>query len=264
MEKLKKPSIILEKLQQHFSPARNILYERYLFHSAEQQANETVDQYVLRLQRLAEPCKFAALHKEMLHDRLVLGSRDKAAQARLFREKDCDLHRAIDALRISEITQEQLRNISGMEEDVHAVSSTSKVQQRSGTWKPVSIEATQEKKKQTVCRYCGGQHPPDKLVCSAYGKVCRYCSKPNHFKSMCRQNQHNRQQVHYVKEGQEEDSDDSVYHVEYIGALHHSDGKKFFIPLHIIDESGDTVIQCQLDTGATCMCVQSSNMEIHS
>ena len=120
VEQLKKPKIILE------TPERNILYKRYLFHSAEQQANETVDQYILRLQRLAGPCKFAALHEEMLHDRLVLESRDKAAQARLFHEKDCHLHRAIDTLRISEITQEQLRNISGTEEDVHAVSSTSK------------------------------------------------------------------------------------------------------------------------------------------
>ena len=68
VEELKNPETILEKLQRHFSPERNILYERYMFHSAEQQTNETVDQYILRLQRLAEPCKFAALHEEMLPD----------------------------------------------------------------------------------------------------------------------------------------------------------------------------------------------------
>lgn len=51
-----------------------------MFHGAEQQPNETVDKYILRLQRLAEPCKFEALHKDMLHDRLVLGTQDKAAR----------------------------------------------------------------------------------------------------------------------------------------------------------------------------------------
>ena len=43
---LKKTDTILSSLQKHFSPERNVLYERYLFHSAEQQQSETVDQYV--------------------------------------------------------------------------------------------------------------------------------------------------------------------------------------------------------------------------
>ena len=187
----------------------------------------------------------------MLRDRLVLGSRDKAAQARLFREKDCDLHRAIESLRISERTQQQLRSISGTEEDIHAINSAKKGLQRSSSKKP-QREAT---RKQMMCNYCGGHHRPDKLVCPAYGKLCRYCNKPNHFQSMCRlnqQKQQSRQQVHQVTEEQEEDSDESVYQVEYIGALHHNEGKKFFIPLHILDESGDATIKCQLDTGATC------------
>ena len=57
----KKPSKILEKLQAYFAPTRNILYERYLFHTAEQQVNETADQYMIRLRQLAEPCKFGTL-----------------------------------------------------------------------------------------------------------------------------------------------------------------------------------------------------------
>ena len=240
-----------------FSPERNILYKRYLFHSAEQQPTESVDQYVLRLRHLAEPCKFDALHDEMFRDRLVLGSRVKAARARLFREKDCSLQRAIEALRISEVTQEQLRCISGTDEEViQAISNTGKVHQRSKSERTSSREPTQEKRRHTTCRYCGGQHQPDKLKCPAYGKVCRHCKKPNHFQSMCRQSQkqqqHSKQQLDQLTEFQEEDSDDSIYHVEYVGALHNSDGKKLFIPLHIIDQTGDAVIQCQLDTGATC------------
>ena len=44
----KKPSKILKKLEEYFAPTRNVLYERYLFHSA-QQPNENVDQYISRL-----------------------------------------------------------------------------------------------------------------------------------------------------------------------------------------------------------------------
>ena len=41
----KDPPVVLEKLESYFEPSRNILYERFLFHAAEQQPNETVDQY---------------------------------------------------------------------------------------------------------------------------------------------------------------------------------------------------------------------------
>ena len=63
---------------------------------------------MIRLRHLAESCKFGALHDEMVRDRLVLGCRDKGAKARLFREKDCRLKKALEALQISEATHEPL------------------------------------------------------------------------------------------------------------------------------------------------------------
>jgi len=48
-DELKKTETILENSKKHFSPERNVLYECYLFHSAEQQPSETTDQYLLRL-----------------------------------------------------------------------------------------------------------------------------------------------------------------------------------------------------------------------
>ena len=119
-EELKESSTILDKLQQHFAPARNILYERYRFHSAEQQPNESVNQFVIRLKQLAESCAFSVLHDERICDRLVLGTHDRSARARLFREKDCDLRKTIEALRVSEATQHQLKDI-GDQDEPHTV-----------------------------------------------------------------------------------------------------------------------------------------------
>ena len=67
-EDMKDPKISLDKLEDHFLPERNILYERYLFHNMEQQAHETIDQFVIKLCQLAEPCKFGALEDEMVRD----------------------------------------------------------------------------------------------------------------------------------------------------------------------------------------------------
>ena len=84
---------------------------------AQQQVNETIDQYIIRLRHLAENCKFG-LHDEMLRDRLILGCRDKGARARLFRKKKCSLKKA---LQISEVTHKQLRDIGGEDSPVSAV-----------------------------------------------------------------------------------------------------------------------------------------------
>ena len=62
----KKPGKILEKLEECFAYTWNILYKRYLFHSAQQQVDETINQYIIHLRHLAENCKFRALHDEML------------------------------------------------------------------------------------------------------------------------------------------------------------------------------------------------------
>lgn len=50
----KKPGKILEKLEDYFAPMWIVLYEQYLFHSAQQQANKTIDQYIIHLRHLAE------------------------------------------------------------------------------------------------------------------------------------------------------------------------------------------------------------------
>ena len=105
--------IILGALQDHFVPVRNILYERYIFHNTEQQAHETIDQYLIKLRQLAEPCQCGALADEMVRDRLVLGCKDSAARTRLSRDKSCDLKKGVESIRISEKTSEQLNKIEG-------------------------------------------------------------------------------------------------------------------------------------------------------
>ena len=249
-EALEKTSTILENLERHFAPERNILYERYIFHSAKQQPKETVDQYLLRLRRLAEPRKFTVLHDEMLRDRLVLGARDKAARARLFREKECSLAKAVESLRISEVTLEQLMVIGDKEDEtVNAVSEKPRrrVPEKTVQKKTIALSKSQPQS----CRYCGGKRHQERQQCPAYGKYCRNCGKPNHFQSVCRLQP--TKKVHVVMtEHSDSESDDSLYQLEEVGAVNHQQTKQFFTVLQIQEATGETEIQCQLDTGATC------------
>ena len=161
-----------------------LLYERYMyiFHTADQQPNETVDQYVIiRLRQLAEKCKFTQLETEMIRDRLVLGTKDKATRARLFREKECDMKRAIESPRISELTQEQLKKIDVPLDTVSYVKKhrssehrKSKDQSSNGRKQHNKNKTKHKDDKQShkvqTCKYCGASHERNGDKCPAYGK----------------------------------------------------------------------------------------------
>ena len=125
-EELKDPDVIIAKLKEYFAPHRNEMYDREIFNDAKQQANETVDQFLHRLRKLARPCKWENQLDNMLRDRLVHGCCDPHARARAYRKTSCTLKDAIEILRISETTNKQLKTLVEGE-----VQSTSREKQNS-------------------------------------------------------------------------------------------------------------------------------------
>lgn len=255
-EELKKTDTILTKLEAHFAPVRNILFERYRFHSAEQQPTETVDQFLIRLKHLAESCAFSNLQDDMVRDRLVLGCQDHEARARLFREKECTLAKAVEVLRVSEATRQQLKHINDEVTDGQSINAVKVQHSSTATSDQSQSNATSRQRASTTkakpCTYCGQKH--ERNNCPAFGKQCHQCGKLNHFKSVCRQqNKGDNQPVAQMEEEKSEDSDNSIFVVECIGTVTHNNLGQYFVHITVITDSGSNVIvDCQLDTGATC------------
>ena len=67
---------VLKHLQDYFMPKRNIIYERYIFSTTNQEKDEKLDVYLTRLRKLIATCDYGTLHDEMLRDRLVIGIHD--------------------------------------------------------------------------------------------------------------------------------------------------------------------------------------------
>ena len=101
----------------------------------------------------------------MHRNRLVLGVCDEAARERLLCEKECNLKKAVNSLRIDEVTKEQLRLISGAEEETVNVVT----QKKPGTARkqPKCKRATKALSRLILCRYCGAKHHQDKFACPA-------------------------------------------------------------------------------------------------
>ena len=73
-EKRQDADVILMKLSEYFMPKQNKIYERYVFNSHSQKADESFDKFLTALRKLAAICEFDTFEDEMLRDHIVTGS----------------------------------------------------------------------------------------------------------------------------------------------------------------------------------------------
>jgi len=262
---LKKTSKIMEALNAHFVPKRNVVYERYIFNMAIQQTSETSDQFVIRLKKLAETCEYGAMVDDLVRDRLIIGCRDVEARARLFREKKVDLQKATEMLKVSEITQTQLQKMGSdsQAEVVNAVGAKKKWSSSNSSKQPNSNYTNKQyNPTDRQCKYCGRKHSRQKEACPAWGKTCNICGKENHFATVCQSERKSTSSKHSKTVNQlctdtndmGFDSDESVYTI----TSHHQ--KQFFTNVRVTSPEGTQQdVRFQLDTGASCSTMMMSD-----
>lgn len=88
-EDKKKLPKIMEKLDELAIGKVNGTYERYMFNSRNQEADESINGYVAALRKLAQTCN-------IIRDRIVLGVRSKQMRKRLLQERKLTLSKCID------------------------------------------------------------------------------------------------------------------------------------------------------------------------
>ncbi len=71
---------MLLALKSHFEPKTNVIYERYMFNTADLDPSENIDKYVTRLKRLSASCEYGTLENQMIRDRIVLGTKDSGSR----------------------------------------------------------------------------------------------------------------------------------------------------------------------------------------
>lgn len=270
-----KPEKILDALEKHFEPSRNVIYERYVFNTTQQSQHETTEQYVANLRKLADKCEFGTLRDELIRDRLVLGTKDASARARMLRESALTLAKAIDMCRVSEQAQIQHKMIAGVEQEtVHVHYARDRRSERRSsapqhTQRENMGHASKDKRTNAnPCGYCGAVH--DRMNCPAFGITCKACGKKNHFAKVCKQSQR-RPQVNFLgKEDGEQDDEttNELWFLSCVNAVEDGD-EKWFVNLKITpymtgpvtyDPSHATT--CQLDTGATTNVISFRDLQL--
>ena len=155
------------KLEEHFAPKQNTLYETYKLRQEKQLAHESLDHFVTRLKAMAEFCEFGAFKERELILQVLFGCKELELRRKILQKKTDELSldeilaigRSIERVKVQEAEIRGEKN-----ETVNAVSSKRK------------------------CRSCGFDWPHDG-VCPAKEKKCRACNHIGHFKRCCPKNE---------------------------------------------------------------------------
>ena len=166
-EKLNK---LKEKFEQYCEPRKNLTYLRHLFFTRSQNSGETIDSYVTDLKNKAKHCEFGDLETSLVKDRIVCGIQSDAVRARLLRETDLGLSKAIDICRANECTMAQMKMLHE-ERPVAAVGAsarpTAKTNYKKKSYKEEQGKFHWKQNRSGSCPKCGTSHDPKK--CPAYG-----------------------------------------------------------------------------------------------
>ena len=106
---------VVRKFTEFCVPRKNVIYERYVFHTRVQGEGETIDSFTTDLRLKSQSSEFGSLQDSLIRDRVVVGIRDCKIKERLLRDSELTLERAIDICKANEAAQAQMKVLTGAE-----------------------------------------------------------------------------------------------------------------------------------------------------
>uniref|UniRef100_A0A8D8XDC2 Uncharacterized protein K02A2.6 n=1 Tax=Cacopsylla melanoneura TaxID=428564 RepID=A0A8D8XDC2_9HEMI len=236
---------VLEKLGTKLLPKSNIVLDQYRFLRRVQHADETFNEYLYEMKKLAKNCDLGNQLENLLKVQLVIGVNDPSLQERLLRNPELSLTRVIEHCQDAEnakksrcvLQEDKFTN----DAEVHSLNKRQSSQKFTSQSQDSSqFSNTNQNSSEFDCSNCGTTHARRK--CPAYGKQCGYCKQYNHFKSNCRKLRNRQQTASDVK------SVESIENQpEYlISELSNKDTKSWKIDVMIMEKT----FSFKIDSGA--------------
>ena len=177
-------------LQGLYVKPTNIIYNRHVLATRQQNGGETIDYYMQHLEKLSKNCEFAAVsgeqyRREYIRDAFINGLASHSIRQRLLENNILMLTDAFQQARILEQAQKQSASYGTSNLAAEHVSAATDIPDPIIT--PLAavkttraVESTKSK-----CFFCGhDRHPHSK--CPANGATCNKCSKVGHWEVVCR------------------------------------------------------------------------------
>ena len=224
------------KLTRYFEPQKNRRYEVYRFRQANQEKQETLDQFHTRLRTIAQTCEFHDSDFE-IEEQIIIGGTSSRIRKRALRDPSFDLKDMLLEGRRDERSAFQAKEIESKDK-IFAETNNLNTQ------------------RSLKCFSCGGSYPHVGL-CPAKGKECKNCKKQNHFASVCRDKnstskpksvrKNNRKQKAVRSLNNRPVENLSSSEEDYLYAVNKANSKSPKIHITVCD----IAFQATIDTGAT-------------
>lgn len=179
---------IVTLLKEHFSPTPLEILENFKFASRKQLEHESLQDYMLDLEKLAQTCNFGDHLDKALRNQFVFGIRNRVIQSRLLEVRELTLTKAKEiafGMEMSHRGTDEIhssRSKTEVQHIEHGKNKTKKNVQPSN--KRNSRQASTNDGQNKRCYRCGDpSHLADQ--CKHKTTVCKHCKKIGHLERMC-------------------------------------------------------------------------------
>ena len=188
-----------KKLDEYFSPKKNVNYEVFRFRQATQQPTESVEQFATRLRKLSLNCEFHDVDSE-IKAAIIQSCTSKSLRRFALREAELTLDALLSKARSLEMSETQAASIEeklhvdykqsagdinfmkGRSEKQARQSPSSPKQSRHTPFRTVQHPRAQQPR--TPCPRCARMHWASQ--CPFRQAVCHHCGKRGHIQASCR------------------------------------------------------------------------------
>ena len=176
-------------LEEIFMKPKNSVFCRHLLATRRQRTDESVDQYLQSLKRLAKDCDFQAVtatqtRDEYIRDAFINEITSNHIRQKLLENKTPDLNTAYDQALTLEMAQRQLASYS-QQNSLTASVSTVRTEETDDCISVCDEQPTVAAISGQKCFFCGNQRN-DRPRCPARNSICKNCKKKGHFARVCR------------------------------------------------------------------------------
>ncbi|XP_050517026.1 uncharacterized protein LOC126891790 [Diabrotica virgifera virgifera] len=164
---------MIQALESHFIPRRNIIFERFQFNSRVQLPGENIGSFIAAVHTLAANCNFGVLKEEFIRDRIVVNMLDKKISEKMQFEAKLILSDAILYARQAELQSQQNSVLQQQQSSLNVIAKQENT--------PKSFNTSKRPQHPEVkCKYCGlAQYKQE--ICPARRSTCRGCGRFGHW-----------------------------------------------------------------------------------
>ena len=214
-------------LDAHFSVKKNVPYERSIFHSAKQEQQESIEQYITRLGKLTKHYGYGDSTDDQIRDQVIASCRSTKHRTKFLQGRNLTLQKVIDIGQSIELASHQSKQIeSSMQQEGTASANYVEPRRISSRFTKRPQQPAQNNQQQrrhqdnnnsqhqTECGRCGYKNHKSTECRRSKNITCGSCGKLGHFEKMCR----TKRKVNQVKQQPEEEDSDSdddyVFHID--------------------------------------------------